>query len=78
MPIVKVQLLPGRSKEVKAKIAAGITDVLINVADGSREHSIVLFEEISENDWAIGGELVSSPKFAETQKAYKERVAAKG
>jgi 4-oxalocrotonate tautomerase len=78
MPIVNVQLLPGRSKEVKAKIAAGITDVLINVAGGSREHCIVLFEEISADNWAIGGDTVSSPKFAQTQKAYQARVAAKG
>jgi len=52
--------------------------VLINVAGGSREHCIVLFEEISADNWAIGGDTVSSPKFAETQKAYQARVAAKG
>lgn len=77
MPIVKIQLLPGRSDEIKAKIAAGITDVLIDVGGGSRQNTIVLFEEISDNNWAIGGELVSSPTFAATQKAFKERLAAK-
>lgn len=75
MPIVKVEMLPGRSTELKAEIARKITDVLIETAGGSRQHCIVLFEETSADNWAIGGDLVSSPTFAETQKAYKERLA---
>ena len=77
MPIVRIELLPGRSTEKKAKIAAAITDVLINEGGGSREHCLVLFEETSADNWAIGGQLVSSPAFAETMRAYKERTSGK-
>jgi len=78
MPIVRIELLPGRSTETKAKIASAITEVLIKEGGGSREHCIVLFEETTPDNWAIGGNLVSSPAFAETMRAYKERTAAKG
>jgi 4-oxalocrotonate tautomerase len=61
MPIVTVGLNPGRSKEIKAKLAAGITDLLVEVAGGTRANCIVLFHETAKDDWAIGGRLVSDP-----------------
>lgn len=78
MPFVKIDMLAGRSEEVKAELARRITDVLVEVSGGTRENCIIVFADVPAHDWAIGGDLVSSPKFAAIKKAYQERVAAKG
>jgi len=76
MPIVTIELLPGRSEETKGRIAEAITKVLTELAGGSREHCLVLFREVSADNWAIGGSLVSSPSFAKTLQSYKDRAAS--
>lgn len=78
MPFVKIEMLEGRSEEIKAELARRITDVLVEVSGGSREMCTVVFNDVPAKNWAIGGDLVSSPKFAAIKKAYQERIAAKG
>jgi phenylpyruvate tautomerase PptA (4-oxalocrotonate tautomerase family) len=55
-------------------MAEAITDVLIKLGGGSRENCLVLFQETSAENWAIGGNLVSSPAFSQTLQVYKERT----
>lgn len=61
MPIVTVELNPGRTRETKAKLAAKITELLVEIADCNSPTCVVLFHETSKDDWAIGGLLVSEP-----------------
>ena len=77
MPIVTVDFLPGRSKETKQRLAQAITNAMVDIAGGTRDHCWVLFRETSTDNWAIGGDLLSSEAFAETVKAYNQRVAKK-
>jgi 4-oxalocrotonate tautomerase len=77
MPIVTIDFLPGRSKETKERLAQAITNAMVEIAGGTRDHCWVLFRETSPDNWAIGGSLVSSEAFSATLKAYNERVAKK-
>ena len=74
MPLVTVEMLPGRSKETKEKMAQAIAEVMVNVGGGSREHCWVIFRETTGDNWAIGGDLLSSEAFSAKVSAYKERV----
>jgi 4-oxalocrotonate tautomerase len=74
MPLVTVEFLPGRSQQTKEKLVKAITDAVVEIGGGTREHCWVIFRETSAENWAIGGDLVSSEAFADTMKAYKGRM----
>ncbi|MCC6195825.1 MAG: 4-oxalocrotonate tautomerase family protein [Burkholderiales bacterium] len=74
MPLVTIELLPGRSAETKHKMAEAITEIMETIAGGSREHCWVLFRETAAENWAIGGETLASEAFKAKVAAYKKRV----
>lgn len=59
MPIIRVEMWKGPSKEVKAQLAEAITEAVSRIANISPEHIRVLFTEFEMEDWAIGGRLAS-------------------
>lgn len=62
MPIMNVQYPAGRlDKTTKAELARKLTDVLIRMEGGANTHggrafAAVLFNEVNEEDWWVGGE----------------------
>ncbi|TKV70756.1 4-oxalocrotonate tautomerase family protein [Rhizobium sp. AU243] len=56
MPIVRIELFPGRSHEKKAELAREITSTLERVADIKPEATTVLFAEVSPKEWFVAGE----------------------
>ncbi len=59
MPIIKMELWPGRTKEQKAKLAKAFTESVEEILGTAPERTIVLFEEVSKDDWAQAGKLAS-------------------
>ena len=59
MPIVRVEMWPGRTKDQKAELARLITDAIVTVAKTTPEATIVIFEDVSKENWAVGGVLAS-------------------
>ncbi len=59
MPIIRVELWKGASKEVKAKLAKTLTEDLARIANKRPENIIVVFTDYEKENWAIGGELSS-------------------
>lgn len=57
MPIVRVELWPGKPQEFKKKVAKEITEVLVENMGCPAQAVTVLFDEIPQENWAIGGEL---------------------
>lgn len=55
MPIIRVEMLPGRSQETKAQLAAELTASAARCLGARPEHIYVIFSEVSGNDWAVGG-----------------------
>jgi 4-oxalocrotonate tautomerase len=65
MPVVRVSFYEGRSKEKKRQIAEQITDALVTIGGSKRDGVHVIFDNISEEDWVIGG----APEHAKTAPA---------
>ncbi|MFC1862968.1 4-oxalocrotonate tautomerase family protein [Thermodesulfobacteriota bacterium] len=59
MPIIRVEMWAGATKEVKAKLAKALTEDLATIADKGPQNITVLFTDYETEDWAIGGELAS-------------------
>ena len=57
MPIVRIEMLPGRSLAQKRELVRVITDAVCNIAHTTPEHTTVLFDERSPEDWASNGKL---------------------
>ena len=59
MPIVRVELWPGRTKEQKKELVVAITDAVENIMGTAPDRTTVIFNEVSKDDWAQGGKLAS-------------------
>ena len=59
MPVVTIQLLSGRSKEQKTKIAKVVTDALVDIAGARPQGVQVIFDDVEKDDWANAGVLMS-------------------
>lgn len=57
MPIVRIEMLPGRSIAQKRELARVITEAMRDIAHAEPEETLVLFGEFSIEDWASGGRL---------------------
>ena len=56
MPIVKVEMWPGRTRDQKAQLAKEITDSFERIGT-PREATIVVFKEVPKDSWAQAGTL---------------------
>ena len=61
MPIVRIELFPGRTPELKADIAARITRMLTEVAGIPAEATTVIFQETPPQDWFNAGRSYAAP-----------------
>lgn len=59
MPIVRVEMWPGRTSAQKAELARLITDAIVTVARTTPEATTVIFEDVSKENWAVGGVLAA-------------------
>ena len=59
MPIIRVEMWPGRTTAQKADLARAITDAMVSIGKTTPEATIVLFTEVAKDDWAQGGKLAS-------------------
>ena len=57
MPIVRIEMLEGRSLAQKRELARVITDAVCTIAHTTPEDTFVLFAEYSVEQWASEGRL---------------------
>ncbi len=50
---------PGRTHAQKAELAKAITDAMIRIANTTPEDTIIVFEDITKDNWAQSGTLAS-------------------
>ncbi len=62
MPIVRVEMWPGRTHAQKAELAKRITEAVVGVAHTTPDATIVIFEDVAKENWAIGGVLASDTR----------------
>jgi phenylpyruvate tautomerase PptA (4-oxalocrotonate tautomerase family) len=61
MPFIRVTSFP-QSKEVRAEIAEGITEVVHRATKLPKDYIWVVFEPMPPDSWAVGGGLASEKK----------------
>jgi 4-oxalocrotonate tautomerase len=59
MPIIRVEMWKGATKETKAKLAKAITEDVATIAKKQAKNIVVVFHDYEREDWSIGGELSS-------------------
>ncbi len=55
MPLLRVEMWPGRSQEAKRKLAGELTDVIVENFGCPRQAVTIIFTEVPKEDWVIGG-----------------------
>ncbi len=61
MPIVRIELLAGRSPEVKRALAAELTAVVARHLGNDPAHIYVMFQDVAHGDWAVAGRVFDAP-----------------
>jgi 4-oxalocrotonate tautomerase len=59
MPVIHVEMWPGRTYAQKQELAKAITDAVVKVANTSPEATIVIFQDVPKENWAQAGVLSS-------------------
>jgi len=59
MPVIHVEMWPGRTLAQKKELAKAITDAMVKIAKTTPEATIVIFDDVSKQNWAQGGVLSS-------------------
>ena len=64
MPIIRVEMFEGRTVEQKRRLAAALTDAIVEEAGADRASVRVVFSDYAKTDWAIGGTLAADREAA--------------
>jgi 4-oxalocrotonate tautomerase len=59
MPMITVDMFPGRTAEQKRALVHELTEALVRTCDVKREGVWVVLREVQPENWAIGGTLAS-------------------
>jgi len=55
MPIVRIEMWPGRTQSQKAELARVITAALVDIADTTAEATAIIFEDIARENHHLRG-----------------------
>ncbi len=59
MPVVRIEMWPGRTDEQKAKLIREVTDAVVRTTGAPLESVTVVLYEVKKSHWGIGGEQCS-------------------
>lgn len=60
MPMIRVEMFPGRTSEQKQKFAAAVTEKFVEICGGTPQSVQIVFSEVAKDDWATAGKLASN------------------
>jgi 4-oxalocrotonate tautomerase len=67
MPIVRIELLQGRTPAVKNELIARVTDAVVTTLGVDQELVRVLLYELPPEHWAVGGQTKAAQQSAFSQ-----------
>lgn len=59
MPVIRVDMFKGRSREQKRLLVRELTDTYVRVAGGKPESVTIILREVDKEDWAAAGSLMA-------------------
>lgn len=57
MPIIRIEMFEGRNQETKQKLVKSMTTEMARITGCSEASVHVVINDVSKEDWSIGGEL---------------------
>jgi 4-oxalocrotonate tautomerase len=61
MPIIRVELLEGRSPEQKKAFAQAVTETFVTTCGGTPQSVQVIFQDVQGFDWVSAGKPLAAP-----------------
>ena len=58
MPIIRIEMMEGRTVEQKRALAKELTDAFVRTCDGKADSVYVVIDDVKKEDWAVAGKLV--------------------
>ncbi|MCY1380996.1 4-oxalocrotonate tautomerase family enzyme [compost metagenome] len=55
MPLITVELFPGRTPDKKRELIQALTDTYVEVCGGKPQAVTILLKEVDPADWGVGG-----------------------
>ncbi|HEX6110068.1 MAG TPA: 2-hydroxymuconate tautomerase [Ktedonobacteraceae bacterium] len=71
MPIVRIELLQGRTPAIKEELIARVTDAVVTTLGVDLDQVRVLLFEMPPEHWAVGGQTKAAQQSAFSQKQYE-------
>jgi 4-oxalocrotonate tautomerase len=65
MPIIRLEMLQGRTLDQKRELAEVLTRETARIARCSTDSIQIVFSEVNRDNWVVGGVLTSEPKKVE-------------
>lgn len=65
MPIIRVEMFPGRSTDQKRALVRELTDAFVRTCGGKPEAVQIVITDVAKGDWGSGGVLCSD-KYPDT------------
>lgn len=59
MPYVNIRITKGATREQKAQLIEGATDLMVNVLDKNRATTFVVIDEVETDNWGVGGQSIT-------------------
>lgn len=59
MPMIRVEMFPGRTSEQKRALVKELTEAFVRTCGSTPESVHVIITAVDKDDWGSGGELVS-------------------
>ncbi|MDR0762587.1 MAG: 4-oxalocrotonate tautomerase family protein [Campylobacteraceae bacterium] len=60
MPYVNIKITKeGATKEQKAALIKGVTDLLVNILGKNPKTTVVTIDELDTDNWGVGGESIT-------------------
>jgi len=69
MPMIKVEMFPGRTPDQKRAFAKAITESFVTICGGTPQSVHVVYQEVEKGDWAVAGSLASDAPAAAPAKS---------
>jgi len=60
MPIIRVEMFPGRTADQKRDLVRELTDGFVRTCGGAGGRLHVIITEVEHENWGVGGELTSN------------------
>lgn len=59
MPIIRVEMFEGRSREQKREMVKEVTDAFVRTCGGTPQSVTVVISDLSQENWGVAGQLVA-------------------